>query len=164
MSHAVDSASANFLGFTVGDNHYGITLEVIAEVTFMVAYAALPPKRQKKQLSAIIGLIDVRGRVLPLLSIRKIFSMEEVPFTRATRILLLHLDSVYCGLIVDSVTEIITPQLHELKGIDTGSFSREHEFVDAIYHSKDNIVLIIDLEKLLNEEEIRLIQEFNKET
>ncbi|MBI4651401.1 chemotaxis protein CheW [Candidatus Desantisbacteria bacterium] len=125
---------------------YGINIENVAEIIKLVNIVPLP------QISDyILGIINLRGEILPVIDLRKLFEISISPFSKETRILIVKTDDVKIGLVVDGVTEVM--EIPAAK-IDTPLNTLDKIKVQYIYGEikiDDRFLAIINLENIIKE-------------
>lgn len=145
-----------FVTFMVADATYGIEVIKIKEVLYLTKITEVP-----NTIPSMKGVIDLRGSVVPVIDIRIKFSFQERDFDEDTVILICEYNSSYIGLIVDSVSDVIDMALQNLQ--DLPEFSRANDinsdYVKGISRFDDNMIIILDVDKILTLEEFNRISE-----
>ncbi|MBU0516337.1 MAG: chemotaxis protein CheW [Proteobacteria bacterium] len=136
------------VGFQVTDEHFCVPLEKTQEIIRYKEPSAVPDSQ-----SFVEGIINLRGKVIPIISLRKRFGIAEVDPTRRTRIVILHVSGAgVVGLIVDSVSEVIRITADNL--MDTSTFSSIHiEYINGLCQVGDRLHIILDADRLLSSAE-----------
>jgi len=134
--------------FRVGDQLYGLDILRIREIVRPQKLRPVP-----KAPSFVEGVMNLRGAVIPVVDLRRRFDLAVPPEDRQTRIMISALSGRIVGLMVDEVAEVrrysrkeIQPAPHFLKG-------RGVEFFLGVCRRDEDLILILDLEKLLSTEE-----------
>jgi len=134
--------------FRVGDQLYGLDILRIREIVRPQKLRPVP-----KAPSFVEGVMNLRGAVIPVVDLRRRFDLVVPPEDRQTRIMISALAGRIVGLMVDEVAEVrrysrkeIQPAPHFLKG-------RGVEFFLGVCRREEDLILILDLEKLLSTEE-----------
>ena len=134
--------------FRVGDQLYGLDILRIREIVRPQKLRPVP-----KAPSFVEGVMNLRGAVIPVVDLRRRFDLVVPPEDRQTRIMISALAGRIVGLMVDEVDEVrrysrkeIQPAPHFLKG-------RGVEFFLGVCRREEDLILILDLEKLLSTEE-----------
>ncbi len=127
--------------FRLGDEHYGLPISAVKEII-----KPLPITRFPKSPPFVEGVIDLRGRILPIINLRKLLGLSPTPLTADSRFIDLLLPNLSIGIIVDAVSEVIRipidrvePALAIVSGVD-GKYLR------GIARLDDKIVLLLDLD------------------
>lgn len=134
--------------FRVGDQLYGLDILRIREIVRPQKLRPVP-----KSPAFIEGVMNLRGAVIPVVDLRRRFDLPVPPANRRTRIMISAHSGWIVGLLVDEVTEVrrysrkeIQPAPHYLKG-------RGAEFFLGVCRCDEELILILDLEKLLSTDE-----------
>lgn len=138
--------------FKLGKEEYGIFIEYIQEIILMPDNINIIPKTPEY----IEGMINLRGTVLPVLDMRKRFGLDELENKESQRIIVLHIDQLKIGFIVDKVTEVLCVNKKDIES--SPSLSHEQaKIMDKIINleSQKRIILVINPNKLFNEEQLK---------
>ncbi|MBI3889995.1 MAG: chemotaxis protein CheW [Candidatus Wallbacteria bacterium] len=148
--------ASSFVAFTIAGTRYGIDVGGLTEVVNMVALTPVPesPARASGR-KTVAGLVNVRGRVLPVISLRALLSLPETAPTLATRILIVRSRSESVGLIVDAVQGVLAPEPERLTRVQPRVAGEGgSDVLSAIYQEPDGMVLLLDMEALLGHADI----------
>ena len=108
------------------------------------------------------GIINVRGTVYPIFNLRKRLNMKPIEDTSDTKFILLHLDNVRIGFLVDGVSEILTVDEEQVEKapqmIDKNKSRNKNNTIDYIIKQEDRMVIVLNVESLISEEENLFIQ------
>ena len=133
--------------FRLADEIYGINVMQVQEVLRMTDVAPVPGAPHY-----VIGIINLRGNVVTVLDTRKLLDLATSDITDSSRIMIIESGKVTVGLLVDSVAEVVNIASSEIDpppsvGNDEGS-----RYIQGIYSTEQQILILIDLNKLINEE------------
>ncbi|ABP66430.1 putative CheW protein [Caldicellulosiruptor saccharolyticus DSM 8903] len=144
--------------FKLGEEEYGVDIMQVKEIIRTTNITKIP-----QVPSFVEGIISLRGEILPIIDMRKKFSLPEKEKTRQTRILVINLDNMTIGGIVDEVTEVlripndaITPPPPVIKGVNT-------EYLQGVGQINGRIIILLDMSKILTSNEIIQIEELKEE-
>ncbi len=147
--------------FKLKDQEYGIFIEHIQEIILV------PEKINKVPHTPpyIEGMINLRGGILPVIDMRKRLGEEPEERKDSQRILVLTMEGIKTGFIVDSVKEVLSFPVSKIEPSPKMS-ERQAELMDKVINLEDEgrIILIINAEKLLTEEELDEIKELREES
>lgn len=102
--------------------------------------------------ASLLGLANLRGRVLPIVELRKIFGLGEVQHTDATRALVINLGSPL-GFVVDRVASVIAVANDQIEPVSTISSTLNSEMLTGVVRTgKDELVMVLDFSKLIDSE------------
>lgn len=138
-----------FVSFLIGEETYGISVLKVQEIIGMTEITHVP-----KTLPFVKGVINLRGAVVPVIDLRKKFKMEEREYDATTVIVIVEVNGRLIGMIVDSVSDVLNIPVKSIQ--DTPHFSSkiESDFIEAIGQTKDTLVIILDIEKIITLAEI----------
>lgn len=127
----------------MGSEYYGLPIEAIKEIIKPLATTRFP-----KSPPFVEGVIDLRGEILPIVNLRKIFGLEPMPLTDDSRYIDVQMDDFRVGIIVDAVSEVmhIAVSLTEpappiIEGVDG-------RYLKGIARLPDKLVLLLNLEEI----------------
>ncbi len=100
------------------------------------------------------GVINLRGKVIPIISLRKKFSLPEVENDKQTRIIVMDVDGDLMGFIVDSVSEVIRISSAEIQpppSVVNGGL--DQEYLSGVINRSDRLLVLLDLERVFSQTE-----------
>jgi len=135
--------------FTLGDNLFGVDIMRIREIILPQKLSPLPGGSQ-----ILEGVINLRGAVIPVMNMRKCFSMPDETDCPTGKLLIVSLARQTLALAVDNVLEVITIPARDIKPpLDsTDDFGMEH--VLGVCLADDRVVMILDIDSLLGQAEV----------
>ncbi|MGN0688582.1 MAG: chemotaxis protein CheW [Oscillospiraceae bacterium] len=141
----------NILGkvmtFHIGEQIYGIELQNVVEIIEMCHITKVPHVP-----SYIKGIINVRSKVVPVLDIRTRFGKPEIPYTGRTCIIILAVDDMSVGIIVDKVADVEDIHSGDISATPENKSVNTNDFIQYMIRSEENVKLILDVAKLLGDE------------
>src|SRR5690554_6663806 len=98
-----DTLHGKYLTFAIGNEAYGIEIRFVTEIIGLQPITEVPevPKYVK-------GIINLRGKIIPVIDVRLKFRKEPIPYDDRTCIVVIALDTLVVGLIVDNVAEVVS--------------------------------------------------------
>jgi purine-binding chemotaxis protein CheW len=106
----------------------------------------------------IKGVINLRGNVIPIISVRKRFKMEDIPFNERTCIIVVTINETSVGLIVDSVSEVLDIPADKV-GPAPKAGNVQNRYIQGIGKIGESVKIILCLDKMLPEEEMAVLSE-----
>jgi purine-binding chemotaxis protein CheW len=138
--------------FQLGVELYGVDIACVHEIVRMQAVTRVP-----RAPAFVEGVINLRGRVIPVVDLRHRFNLAAADHTRASRIVVVEIGDEVVGLVVDGVSEVlrIDPALIEppspvVAGIDS-------DYLQGIARLPERLVILLDLDRVLAREERRAL-------
>lgn len=134
------------LNFTLGNEFYGVDVENIREVVRSGRITPVPNAHYN-----ILGIMNLRGRIIPVLSLRRFFNMEDIGITRKSKILVVEGEGGnQSGVLVDDVNEVFTYYVDDLEPISSVKFSGTR-YARGIFRKDDIPIVVIDIKEILEE-------------
>lgn len=139
-----DSLSSKFLTFKIDNECYAIEISFVIEIINMLPITPVPG------LPAYVkGIVNLRGRIIPVMDLRIRFNKSEIAYNERTCIVVASIDGMDIGFIVDSVAEVLT--IPESDIVNPPAIKKDsNRFVKGIAKVKDEIKLILDNQSLID--------------
>ena len=147
-----------FLTFALSSEEYGIEILRVREIIGLMDITTVPQTPDYMK-----GVINLRGKVIPVVDLRLKFSMLEEEPTQETCVIVVEVDNTSIGIIVDSVSEVSDisgGDIEEAPGVGQGI---DTSFITGLGKVKDKIIILLDIEKVLSSEEIDMVERLAKE-
>ncbi|HDH57489.1 MAG TPA: purine-binding chemotaxis protein CheW [Bacteroidetes bacterium] len=143
-----------YLTFSLGSEEYGIEIRDITEIIGIQNITDLPgvPNYVK-------GVINLRGKVIPVMDLRLRFMIEEKEYDERTCIIVVNVKGMAVGLIVDSVTEVLDISAKDIEPPPIVNQSGVSRYILGLGKAGDEVKIILDTQELLFGEELDLIAE-----
>lgn len=153
------SGTSKYLLFNLGGEEYGVDISKVTGIEELQKITHVPDMP-----SFMKGVINLRGRVIPVLDLRLRFGMEERPYDDRTCIVVTEIKKLSVGLIVDTVTVVI-----DMDGASIDpppSFKTESgkdRYIYGLARIEDDVKVLIDVEKIIHDDDIKILQDNIKE-
>jgi purine-binding chemotaxis protein CheW len=144
---AADEIKKQYIVVTLGGEHYGIDISFVDNIVRMSSITRVPkaPVHYK-------GVINLRGEVVPVMSIRVKMGLSDDVITNSSRIIILKLDDLgYVGIIVDSVDEVVTLGESDIDRNVSNMKETKGNFINGIGKDGDRLISIFDIDKVTGE-------------
>jgi purine-binding chemotaxis protein CheW len=137
-----------FLTFTLGKEYYGIEIKYVTEII------GIQPITEVPELPEYIrGIINLRGKIIPVMDVRLRFKKEFKEYNDRTCVIVIDAENILIGLIVDSVSEVLSIPSEDI--VDPPDLNQHtNKYIKGIGKTGNDVKLILDCEKLLSEEEM----------
>ena len=150
INHTKNEASdiLQLVSFKIGKEEFAVDILKVQEIIKIISITKVPNSPH-----FVEGVINLRGRVIPIIDLRIRLGLEKVQHTNDTRIIVVELEGNIVGFIVDAVYEVlrISKSITEAPPeLVTGVNS---EFITAVGKLEDRILILLDLEKVLSQSE-----------
>ncbi len=144
-----DTQKDRYLIFSLGKEYYGIDIRYVTEIIGIQPITEIPelPDYMK-------GIINLRGKIIPVMDVRIRFKKEPREYNDRTCIIVFEIQDTLIGLIADSVAEVLTIPEQDIVEPPQMSKGSNNKYIKKIGKVGNNVRLIIDCEKLLSEREL----------
>ena len=150
-----DSQRNKFLTFSLGKEDYGIDICYVTEIIGIQAITAIP-----EMPGYMKGIINLRGKIIPVMDVRIRFKKEFRPYDDRTCIIVIETNGITLGLIIDGVSEVLSIPESEIALPPQIKKDLQHHYVKGIGKVGGSVKLLLDCEKLLSDDEIETISRF----
>ena len=140
----VGHRAEEFLGFCLGSEEYGVRIRSVKEIIKPIDITPIPRSPED-----ILGLISLRGTIVPIFNIRRRFGLPSSSTTPESRVIVCVLDCGPLGLLVDRVTEVFSTDLEALEPPPSTLGEREAAFVTATVRYRQRLIGVLHLERLV---------------
>jgi len=148
-----DASNRQYVTFSIKDELYGIDVRRAQEVMNIPQITKVP-----NTMPFMKGVIDLRGKIIPLIDMRIKFKIEEKAYDHNTVIIIIDVKKVICGIIVDAVSDVINMSLNEVQHTPHFAAEFDKDTVFGIGKIGERLVIVLDVDKLLTDEELLLIK------
>jgi len=139
--------------FTVENEHYAIPISKVQEV---IRYIPITPLHDVSLF--LKGVINLRGKIIPVIDMKLKFGLQEKPYTDRTIFIIVEVfsrDSIYhVGLIVDTVKEVVEIDEDKIEKATEIGFKFKSRYLNGIVQIDNNMVMILNLDNILTTEEV----------
>ncbi len=155
ISSIMDAGSNQYLTFKLADEEYGVNILKVQEIRSWEPATSIP-----NTLDFIMGVINLRGNVVPIIDLRRRFNLENVEFGASTVIIVVKVsvgnDERTMGLVVDAVSEVysITEEMMREKPELGGAINTE--FVKGLVSIEDKMIIMLDIDLLVSPEHLNI--------
>ena len=140
--------------FKVDEGEYGLDVSNVNAIETLTNVVPVP-----NAANHILGIMNLRGDVLPVFSLRTKFGLQEVPATEQTKIIVTKSNGVTIAIKVDEVREIIECDNSNLTEFPSIARSQDTAYVDRVAKHNGRLILLLDQDRLLREEEAEAISQ-----
>ena len=157
MQEALIASGGKYLTFQLAKESYGIEILKVREIIGLIDITAVP------QTAAYIrGVINLRGKIIPVLDLRRKFGLEEAEFTKQTCIVTTQVPGkngeVLVGLIVDAVHEVLLVNSTDIEPVPDLGEDMKLDFVKGLSKTKGRVTVLLDMDKVMQEQDFQELQ------
>ena len=148
-----DTQKGRYLTFSLGKESYGIEIQYVMEIIGIQSVTEIP-----ELPDYVKGIINLRGRIIPVMDVRLRFKKEEKSYNDRTCIIVVDIKNISIGLIVDGVSEVLT--IPEQDIVDPPEVNKGfNRYIKKIGKVGNEVKLLLDCDKLLSEDELNDLDE-----
>ncbi|OQY51080.1 MAG: chemotaxis protein CheW [Desulfobacteraceae bacterium 4572_89] len=150
-----------YLTFSLEKEEYGIGILKVKEIIGMMSITSVP-----RTPDFVKGVINLRGKVIPVMDLRLKFGMGEIPYTERTCIIVVEIDSdsetVLIGIVVDSVSEVLNIQENEIEETPTFGTRLDIDYILGMAKKDGGVKILLNIDKVLSSKEITILEQTTK--
>lgn len=142
-----------YLTFTLAEEEYGIGILRIKEIIGMMPITPVP-----QTPGFVKGVINLRGKVIPVVDLRLRFGMEEIDYSERTCIIVVEITgetgTVQTGIVVDSVSEVMNIKGADIEDSPSFGSNLDTGYILGMAKMEGDVKILLDIDKVLSAEEI----------
>ena len=139
--------TTQYIVIDIGDEQYGIDIKFVENIVRMQSITRVPNVQEYFK-----GVINLRGEVVPVMSLRRKLNLEDDEITNKTRIIIIKLEAnAPIGVIVDEVKEVVTLENSSVDSVSRSSQKEEISYINGIAKTGDTLISLLDLNMIIAE-------------
>jgi purine-binding chemotaxis protein CheW len=142
-----------FLRFELAGEYYGLDILKIMEINGMMDITSVPQTPR-----FLRGLINLRGKVIPVIDLRLKFGLPEEAYTERTSIIVIEFKTIggvtQMGIVVDRVSEVITINAADIDPAPEFGTRLKSEYIKGMAKTKTQVIIILDIDQILTDQEL----------
>jgi len=142
------------VGFRIGNETFGVRIGSVREIVRVPEITAVPSAPE-----TIEGVINLRGKIIPVMDLRKRFGQSEIQPDKKNRILVVELEKKLVGLIVNAASEVLKIAPSEIEAPGNLFAEGESSYVIGVGKLKGRLIILLDIAKLLHRPEFKRFEE-----
>ena len=147
-----------YLTFVLADEEYGISILKVREIIGMLPITSVP-----QTPSFVKGVINLRGKVIPILDLRSKFGMPPINYTEKTSIIVVDVRAasrtILIGVVVDHVSEVVNIRGDDIEDTPTFGTSLDTAFILGMAKIGKSVKILLEIDRVLRGEEVNLLQD-----
>ena len=148
------TAGGEYLTFTLGKEEYGMDILKVQEIRGYDAVTAIA-----NTPAFIKGVINLRGIIVPIIDLRIKFNLGKVDYNELTVVIILSLNKRVVGVVVDSVSDVLTLKPDQIKAAPSLSTSLDTRYIMGLGTVDQRMLILIDIERLMTGKDMELVDE-----
>jgi len=150
------SAGGKFLTFFLAGEEYGIEILSVHEIIGMMPITSVPGTPEY-----ICGIINLRGKIIPIVDLRRKFGMESKAQTSETCIIVVHVQGVEVGTVVDRVSEVLSIAAGEIEPPPSFGKDVNTDYILGIGKSQSKVKILLNIDRVISSDQIVQLQKFS---
>ncbi|MCP4576753.1 MAG: purine-binding chemotaxis protein CheW [Deltaproteobacteria bacterium] len=154
---AMADREGKYLTFSLAGEEYGICILKIKEIIGMMPITTVPQTPE-----FVKGVINLRGKVIPVVDLRLRFGMEAIDYTERTCIIVVEIDgqagTVQIGIVVDAVSEVLNIKGEEIENTPTFGTKLNTDYILGMAKMEGGVKILLDIDRVLSEDEVALLE------
>ncbi len=155
---AMADREGKYLTFNLGEEEYGIGILKIREIIGIMPITSVP-----RTPECVKGVINLRGKVIPIIDLRLRFRMEPMEYTDRTCIIVVEINArentIQIGAIVDTVSEVLNIKAEDIEDTPAFGTSLDTEYILGMAKVSGGVKILLDIDRVLNTEESAKLEE-----
>lgn len=154
-----DAEKDKYMTFKSGNEYFGLKIQYVNEIIPYQTITAIP-----ETADYIKGLINLRGKILPVIDISLRFKQKPFEYNDRTCIIVINVQSTVVGLIIENIAEVV--EIREENILPPPSIGRmdkaQNKYVYGIGKVGDSVKLLLDPDKLIHDEDLSAVEQVNE--
>jgi purine-binding chemotaxis protein CheW len=142
------------VGFRIGNETFGVRIASVREIVRVPEITSVPSAPE-----TVEGVINLRGKIIPVMDLRKRFGHVDIQPDKKNRILVVELQNKLIGLIVNAASEVLKIPPSEIEAPGSVFAEGESSYVTGVGKLKGRLIILLDVSKLLHQQEVKKLEE-----
>ena len=155
--NAMTEREGKYLTFSMAGEEYGIGILKIKEIIGMMPITTVPQTPE-----FVKGVINLRGKVIPIVDLRARFGMDTIDYTERTCIIVVEIEGpdsmVMIGIVVDAVSEVLNIKGDEIEDTPTFGTKLNTDFILGMAKMEGGVKILLDIDRVLIADEITTLR------
>lgn len=138
--------------FSIGEEEFGVNILQVQEIIRTMEITNVP-----RAPEFVEGVINLRGKVIPIVDMRSRFGLESKEHDKYTRIIVVEIGMIIVGFVVDSVSEVLRIPANSVQPPPPVVAGMDSEYIDGVGKLEDRLLILLDLDSLIDNEEMEAL-------
>ncbi len=143
----MNDESLQLVTFRLQDEEFGIDIKRVHEINRIIDVTKIP-----NAPSYIEGIINLRGKIIPVVNLRSKLGFDQAEYDKMTRIMVVEIEGKVLGFIVDSVSEVLRIEDPKIEAPPSITGANDAGYIKGVINLADRILILLDLDTLFGEE------------
>ncbi len=152
---ALSNREGKYLTFSLGGEEYGVGILKVKELIGMMPITLVP-----RTPPFVKGVINLRGKVIPVVDLRRKFGMEDMDYTERTCIVVMEIagqgGSILMGMVVDSVSEVLNIKGAEIEDAPNLGSNLDTDYILGLAKISGGVKILLDIDKVIGAENLAI--------
>lgn len=154
---ATTDREGKYLTFALAEEEYGIGILKIKEIIGMMPVTPVPQTPEY-----VKGVINLRGKVIPVIGLRLRFGMDAIDYTERTCIIVVEIagqaETVQIGIVVDSVSEVLNIKGEDIEDTPTFGTKLNTDYILGMAKMEGGVKILLDIDQVLSAEDVAVLE------
>ena len=147
-----DDELMQLVTFSIGEEEFGVDILKVQEIIRTMEITKVP-----RAQDFVEGVINLRGKVIPIIDLRRRFGLISKEHDKHTRIIVIEINNMIVGFVVDSVSEVLRIPASTVEPPPPVVAGLESEYISGVGKLQDRLLILLDLDKLLSSEDMEAL-------
>ncbi len=147
-----DDELLQLVTFSIGEEEFGVDILKVQEIIRTMEITKVP-----RAQDFVEGVINLRGKVIPIIDLRRRFGFTSKEHDKHTRIIVIEINNMIVGFVVDSVSEVLRIPAATVEPPPPVVAGVESEYISGVGKLEDRLLILLDLDKLLSGEDMEAL-------
>ncbi len=147
-----DDELLQLVTFSIGEEEFGVNILKVQEINRTMEITKVP-----RAPEFVEGVINLRGKVIPIIDLRRRFGLVSKPEDKDTRIIVIEINNIIVGFVVDAVSEVLRIPASTVEPPPPVVAGVESDYISGVGKLKDRLLIMLDLDKILSTEDMDML-------
>jgi purine-binding chemotaxis protein CheW len=156
-TNSAAASEGKYLTFSLCEEDYGISILKIREIIGLMTITPVPGTPE-----FVKGVINLRGRVIPVIDLRVRFSLFPLDYTERTCIVIVEIEKksgfLTMGVVVDSVSEVLSVKPEDIEPAPSFGTKTDTSYIEGIAKIKKGVKILLNIDKILTDKEVEILK------
>lgn len=143
------SENRKVIVFQLGEEEYAVSVQQVGSIERLIPITRVP-----QTADFVKGVINLRGVVTPVIDLRLRFGMEETDYNDSSRIIIVFVDNIEVGLVVDAANDVIDIPESKIEPAPEVIGTVDTKYIEGVAKLEDRLLILLNMQKVLTEEEM----------
>ncbi|MDR1242937.1 MAG: chemotaxis protein CheW [Deltaproteobacteria bacterium] len=149
-----DDELIQLVTFSIGEEEFGVDILKVQEIIRTMEITKVP-----RAQAFVEGVINLRGKVIPIIDLRRRFGLNSKAHDKHTRIIVIEINNMIVGFVVDSVSEVLRIPSGTVEPPPPVVAGMDSEYINGVGKLQDRLLILLDLDKLLSSEDLEALSQ-----